>query len=107
MAASHLMSILYVARLCRADVVTSCSFLASRVSVWKVNEGLRLKRLMSFIFHHLDICLEHALSADDRSGAVLRYYADAELGGDTMTTKATGGYWLEIQVPPADRGGAR
>ena len=56
-----------------------------------------------FIFHHLDLCLEHALSTDDRSGAVLFYYADAELGGDTMTTKTTGGYWLEIQSPCGQR----
>ena len=96
-AASHLMSILYVARLCRADLVTSCSFLARRVSAWTVNEDRRLKRLMSFIFSHLDLCLEHCLSTDDLATAVLCYYADAELGGDTMTTKATGGYWLELQ----------
>ena len=58
---------------------------------------------MSFIFHHLDLCLEHALSTDDRSGAVLCYYDDAELGGDTTTIKTTGGYWLEIQSPCGQR----
>ena len=102
-AASHLMSILYVARLCRADLITSTSFLARRVSAWTVNEDRRLKRLMSYITHNINLGLNHSLSTEDRNGAVLCYYADAELGGDVMTTKATGGYWLEIQSPCGQR----
>ncbi len=64
-----------------------------------VNEDRRLKRLMSHIFHHADYVLVHALSTDDGKEASLCYYADAELGGDVMTTKATGGYWLEVSCP--------
>ena len=45
-AASHLMSVLYVARLARADLVTTTSFLARRVSKWTLNEDRRLKRMM-------------------------------------------------------------
>ena len=41
-AASHLMSILYVARLAGADLVTLTSFLARRVSKWTLNEDRRL-----------------------------------------------------------------
>jgi hypothetical protein len=96
-AASHLMSILYIARLCRADVVVTTSFLARRVAKWTVNEDRRLKRLMSYISHHLDLVLVHRLSTDDRPDAELVYSPDAELGGDVMTTKATGGFWLEVR----------
>ena len=52
---------------------------------------------MSYIAHYLDICLERALSTDDKQSAVFCYHADAKLGGDIMATKAKGGYWLEIQ----------
>ena len=95
-AASHLMSILYVARLVRADVVTTTSFLARRVSKWTLNEDRRLKRVMQYIWHHLDLILQHALHPKDLPDAELLYFPDAELGGDALTTKATGGFWLEL-----------
>ena len=64
-AASHLMSVLYVARLVRADLVVTTSFLARRVSKWTLNEDRRLKRMMQYVWHHPDLCLNHALKADD------------------------------------------
>ena len=54
-AASHLMSIMYIARLCRADLLVTVSFLARRNSKWTVNEDRRLKRLMQHIHYHLDL----------------------------------------------------
>ncbi len=90
------MSILYVARLVRGDVITTTSFLARRVSKWTLNEDRRLKRLMQHIWHHLDFILMHALHPKDLPDAELHYYPDAELGGDLLTTKATGGFWLEL-----------
>ena len=95
-AASHLMSVLYVARLVRADLAVTTSFLARRVSKWTLNEDRRLKRMMQHIWHHLDLCLNDALKADDFKDAELHYFPDAELGGDPLTTKATGGFWLEL-----------
>ena len=102
-AASHLMSIMYLARLCRADLIVTVSFLARRMSKWTVNEDRRLKRLMSHIAHHLDLKLEHKLSTRDRPDAELVYSPDAELGGDIMTTKATGGFWLELRSKDGSR----
>ena len=96
-AASHLMSIMYIARLCRADLIVTVSFLARRMSKWTVNEDRRLKRLMSYVAHHLDLKLEHRPSSSDRRDAELVYSPDAELGGDIMTTKSTGGFWLEVR----------
>ena len=52
---------------------------------------------MSYIHHHTDLVLMHRLSTDDRPLAELVYSPDAELGGDAMTTKATGGFWLEVR----------
>ena len=70
-AASHLMSIMYIARLCRADLIVTVSFLARRMSKWTVNEDRRLRRLMSYVAHHLDLKLEHRLSSSDRRDAEL------------------------------------
>ena len=97
-AASHLMSIMYIAQLCRADLIVTVSFLARRMSNWTANEDRRLKRLMSYDAHHLDdLKLEHRLSSSDRLEAELVYSPDAELGGDIMTTKVTCGFWLEVR----------
>ena len=59
----------------------------------------RLKCLMSYIAHHLDSKLEHnyRLSTSDRLDAEPAYSPDEELGADIMTTKATGGFWLEVR----------
>ncbi len=51
---------------------------------------------MQSIWHHLDLNLHHALHPKDLADAELIYFHDAELGGDALTTKATGGFWLEL-----------
>ena len=40
---------------------------------------------------------------DDRAGAFLDFSPDAELGGDPYTTKASGGFWLELSSPSGER----
>ena len=80
-AASHLMSTMYIARLCHADLIVTVSFLARCVAKWTLNEDRQLRRLMSHITHHLDLKLEHRLSTSDRLDAELAYSPDAELGG--------------------------
>ena len=58
---------------------------------------------MSYIFHHADLCLVHELNPADREGAFLEYSPDAELGGDPYTTKASGGFCLELSSPCGER----
>ena len=99
---SHLMKIMYMSRLCRADVVTTTSFLARRVHYWSLNDDRRLHRLMSYIFHHLDLCLVHELHPDDRSGAFLDFSPDAELGGTPTPPKPLAAFgWSS--PPPGGR----
>ena len=75
------------------------TFLARRIHYWSANEDRRLKRLMSYVWHHLDEMLVHEIHPDDLSSAFLDYSPDAELGGDPYTTKACGGFWLELSSP--------
>ena len=102
-ALSHLMKIMYIGRLCRGDVLVTTTFLARRINWWSLNEDKRLHRLMSYISHHLDLCLNHCLNPADAEGAFLEFSPDAELGGDPYTTKASGGYWLELSSPCGER----
>ena len=102
-AASHLMKLLYVARLCRADILVTTTFLARRISRWSVNEDRRLHRLMAYCWHHAGKELVHELHPKDLKHAFLDYSPDAELGGDPYTTKASGGYWLELSSPCGTR----
>ena len=102
-AASHLMKLLYIARLCRGDILVTTTFLARRISRWSINEDRRLRRLMSYVFHHADWGLMHQLHPDDLKHAFLDYSPDAELGGDVYSTKASGGFWLELSSPDGKR----
>ena len=54
--------------------------------------------MMSYIFHHA-----YKLSTADRDGAFLDFSPDAELGGDPYSSKASGGYWLELSSPDGER----
>ena len=100
---SHLMKVLYSARLCRHDLLVTTSFLARRVSAWGANEDRRLKRLMAYIWHHADLGLHHSLHPNDLKDAVLDFSPDAELGGDPYSTRATGGSWIEISSADGKR----
>ena len=91
-ALSHLMKLLYIARLCRGDFITTVTFLARRVHFWSLNEDRRLRRLMQYIHHHDGLGLKHQLCVKDSQGAFLDFSPDAELGGDPYTTFASGGF---------------
>ena len=64
-AASHLMKLLYVARLCRGDILVTTTFLARRISRWSKDEDRRLHRLMAYCWHHVARELVHEMHPDD------------------------------------------
>ena len=102
-AASHLMKALYVARLCRADILGTTTFLTRRISRCSINEDRRLYRLVAYCWHHSAKELVHELHPIDLEKCFLDYSPDAELGGDQYTTKASGGYCLELSSPCGTR----
>ena len=97
------MKLLYVARMVRGDFLTTVTFLARRIHYWSVNEDKRLCRLMAYAHHHCSEALVHELHPKDLERAFLDYSPDAELGGDPYSTKASGGYWLELSSPCGTR----
>ena len=58
---------------------------------------------MAYCWHHAGKELVHQLHPDDLKGAFLDYSPDAELGGDPYSTKASGGFWLELSSPCGSR----
>jgi hypothetical protein len=49
---------------------------------------------MSYIFHHADTVLVHEIARGMKTVPVSLH---AELGGDVCSTKATGGFWLNVE----------
>ena len=100
---SHLMKLLFAARLARPDLVVSITRLASKVTMWNRSHDRALRRLMQYVSHTADLELSGELSSDDLQTAVLVMSPDADLAGDLETTKSTSGLWLELQSADGKR----
>lgn len=101
--ASHLMKLLYAARMCRPDITVAVTRLASFVSKWQPEHDAKLKRLMSYVHHHADYELNFCLTEQDLQTCVLALSPDADLAGDLSSTKSTSGMWLEIRSQDGKR----
>ena len=95
--ASHLMRLLFAARMARPDLLVAITRLASHVSKWKAVHDKALHQLMCYAATHSDEVLTGSLSTDDLLTAQLVASPDADLAGDKGTTKSTSGLWLELR----------
>ena len=94
---SHLMKILFAARLARPDLIVAIARLASKATSWNKSHDRALRRLMQYVSHAADLELVSQLSSEDLQTAVLVMSPDADLAGDLETTKSTSGLWLELR----------
>jgi hypothetical protein len=94
--ASHLMKVLFAARMASPWLVTMINRLAKHVTHWSVFHDKALRRLMSFIAHNTHLRLNFVLSQDDMKDCELHYWPDADNGGDHSSTKSTSGMWLAL-----------
>ena len=94
---SHLMKLLFAARLARPDLVDAITLRASKVTSWNKSHDRALHRLMQYAQHAADLELVSELSSDDFQTAVLVMSPDADLAGDLESTKSTSGLWLELR----------
>jgi hypothetical protein len=95
--ASHLMRLLYAARVARPDIQTAIVRLAKHISKWKVRHDRCLQRLMSYVSCSLDLRLTGSMPVGQASSARLVCWPDADLAGDKATARATGGFWVELE----------
>ena len=96
-ASSHLMKILFAARLCRPDLLVAITRLASKVSCWQACHDRALRRLFSYIMHHADMELFGIISPSDVDTCEVVMSPDADLNGDMETSKSTSGLWVELR----------
>ena len=64
MCSSHLMKLLFAARLSRPDITVAIMRLASKVSSWNTSHGRALKRLMQYVATKPDLRLHSTLSTE-------------------------------------------
>jgi hypothetical protein len=100
---SHLMKLLFAARLARPDIVVAITRLASKVTCWNKSHDRALRRLMQYVHHNADLELVGSLSSEDLDTAVLVMSPDADLANDLETSKSTSGLWLELQSQDGHR----
>jgi hypothetical protein len=94
---SHLMKLLYAARVCRPDLTVAITRLAAKVTSWNTSHDRALKRLMQYCHHNADMMLTGSLSITDADDAIVVMSPDADLAGDMGTAKSTSGMWLEVR----------
>ena len=102
-ASSHLMKLLFAARMCRPDLLVAITRLASKVSSWNRSHDRALRRLMQYVSSAPNLRLRGSLSQDDLATAVLVMSPDADLAGDLETAKSTTGLYLELQSADGSR----
>jgi hypothetical protein len=79
---SHLMRLLFAARLARPDIVVSITRLASKVTSWSLSHDRALRRLMQHVQHTADLELVSSLSSRGLENAVLVLSPDADLANE-------------------------
>ena len=86
-ASSHLMRLLYAARVCRPDLMVAVTRLAHFVSKWKKRHDSQLVRLMGYVAATAGLTIEGKLRRDDAATVELHVYPDADLAGDRESTR--------------------
>jgi hypothetical protein len=95
--ASHLMRLLYAARVARPDIQTAIVRLAKHITKWKVRHDRCLQRLFSYVHGSLALRLTGSMPIGQAAHARLVCWPDADLAGDKDSAKATGGFWVELE----------
>ena len=96
-ASSHLMKLLFAARLCRPDLLVAITRLAAKVSCWQRCHDRHLHRMFQYLAHSADMELCGTLSVGDLDSCVLVMSVDADLASDMDTAKSTSGMFLELR----------
>eukprot|EP00972_Heterocapsa_arctica_P115790 16449731-Heterocapsa_arctica.AAC.1 len=70
-ASSHLMKLLFAARLCRPDILVAITRLAAKVTKWGTCHDRALTRLFQYIEHHPGVQFWGSLRSTDMADCVL------------------------------------
>ena len=97
-AAIIVLKALFLARVCRPDLLWTVNALARMVTKWSVACDKRLHRLISYIHHtaHWALCY---FVGDPPADCKVVLYSDASFGGDLSDSKSTSGAFLCLVGP--------
>eukprot|EP00971_Amphidinium_carterae_P336445 6472816-Amphidinium_carterae.3 len=93
-ASSHIATLLFLARVCRPDLLVAVCRLAKKVSKWEAIDDRKLVRLFAYLKSSRD--LEMSFKMLEGSQFHLAIWSDADLAGDVEDTKSTSGAWIEL-----------
>ena len=100
---SHLVKLLFAARLSRPDITMAITRLASKVSSWNTSHDRAPKRLMQYVATKPDLRLHSTLSTEDFADAQLVMSPDDGIAGDFETAKSTTDMILELRSRDGER----
>ena len=101
--ASYVATILFAARVCRADCMTAVQRLCTQVSRWTAADDEALIRLMGYLKYNATIAIAGELGPDDVHNLEIRVWTDADWNGDPNTSKSTSGLFIELVAPKSGR----
>ena len=96
-AASLLMTLMYAARCAKPEISVAVTRLAAQITRWSAECDRRLHRLFAYVLYSADNVLTGSLGPKDmHEGVVIRCWPDADLNGDTLSSRSTTGYFIEL-----------
>ena len=98
-AASHLMALMYAARMACPTLSLQVTRLAAQVTKWNKDCDRRLVRLFSWVHSVPFLNLQAHASSKDFNNLIMRAWPDADFNGDYTTSKSTSGHWIELTGP--------
>ena len=99
-AAKILMKILYAARMCRYDLLSTVCSLARNITKWSRVRDWKMHRIIAYRHHRKDFALT-SIVGDSTEKCKLLLFADADFAGDKSTSKSTSGGVLVLVGPRA------
>ena len=100
---SHLMKLLFAARLSRPHPTVAITRLASKVSSWNTSHDRAPTKLMQYVATKPDLRIHSTLSTEDFADTQLVMSPDADIAGDLETAKSTTGVFLELRSRDGER----
>ena len=85
---------LYLSRLCRPDIAYSVSWLCRQVHAWSSGADLQLERLISYLNTTSNLGIHNPrppVSGINIGREVIEFLSDADLGGDLLSSRSSGG----------------
>jgi hypothetical protein len=90
-AASITMGVMYLARMCRSDVLNTTTELTTHLTRWSHVADKKLQTLISYLHNTVDYAMWGRVRCRQAQGFRLEHFADANLGGLDLCTRSVSG----------------